>query len=102
MKWFLKTVLNGKLKIKKLLMSDNKKITDLESSKAILYMLFSIEAKLRVHTDLLIEMAEIITQKDPGAIKKETAIKMLKELKAVREKFVEDDELITMINNIKL
>lgn len=83
-------------------MSDNKKITDLESSKAILYMLFSIEAKLRVHTDLLIEMAEIITQKDPGTIKQETAIKMLKELKAVREKFVEDDELITMINNIKL
>lgn len=83
-------------------MSDNKKITDLESSKAILYMLFSIEAKLRVHTDLLIEMAEIITQKDPGTIKQETAIKMLKELKAVREKFVEDDDLITMINNIKL
>jgi hypothetical protein len=81
---------------------DHQKITELEGTKAILYMLFSIEAKLRVHTDLLIEMAEIITQKDPGVIKQETAIKMLRELKAVREKFVEDDELLNTINNIKL
>jgi hypothetical protein len=78
------------------------KIKELEGSKAILYMLFSIEAKLRVHTDLLIEMAEIITQKDPGAIRMETALKTLQELKAVREKFVEDDELLNTINNINL
>lgn len=78
-----------------------KKIKDLDGSKALLYMLFSIEAKLRVHTDLLIEMAEIITQKDPGVIQSETLLKTMKELKAVREKFVEDDELLELINNLK-
>jgi len=83
-------------------MTDKTKIRDLNGPKAILYMLFSLEAKLRVHTDLLIEMAEIITQKDPGTIKNETYLKMIKELKAVREKFVEDDELIEMINSIKI
>lgn len=78
------------------------KIKDLDGFKAMAYMMFSIEAKLRVHTELLIEMAEIITQKDPGVIKNETYLKMIKELKAVREKFVEDDELIDLINNIKI
>jgi len=80
----------------------NEKITDLDGFKAVLYMLFSIEAKLRVHTDLLIEMAEIITQKDPGEIQRETIIKTMEELKNVREKFVEDDELLNLINGIKL
>lgn len=77
-------------------------IRDLDGFKAVMYMLFSIEAKLRVHTDLLIEFAEILTSKDPGKIKYEIALKTLQELKNVREKFVEDDDLLDMINSIKL
>ena len=78
------------------------KIKDLDGFKAMTYLLFSIEAKLRVHTELLIDMAEIITQKDPGVIKKETLLKTVKELRAVREQFVEDDELLGIINNMKI
>jgi len=78
------------------------KIKDLDGFKAMTYMLFSIEAKLRVHTDLLIEMAEIITQKDPGVIRNETTLKTLRELKTVREKFVEDDELLNMIKTMEI
>lgn len=47
-------------------------VRDLNGFRAVMYMLFSIEAKLRVHTNLLIEMSEVITQKDPGVIKNDT------------------------------
>lgn len=77
-------------------------VRNLDGFKAVMYMLFSIEAKLKVHTDMLIEFADILTNKDPETIKNETYVKMLKELKSVREKFVEDDELLAVINNIKL
>lgn len=77
-------------------------IKDLDGFRAVMYMLFSLEAKMKVHTELMIEFAEILTQKDPGEIKTEVYTKMVKELRTVREKFVEDDDLLHMINTIKL
>ncbi len=53
--------------------------------KTILYMLFSLEAKLRVQQDLLIEIADILTNKPPGDIKKEIALQTLAELKKIKE-----------------
>jgi hypothetical protein len=78
------------------------KIKELEGTKAMLYMLFAIEARLKVQTDILIEMAEIITQKDAGTISQEIAQKTIKELKAIKDRFVEDDELLAFINNLKV
>ncbi len=48
-------------------------------------MLFSLEAKLRVQQDLLIEIADILTHKEPGIIKNEVAIKTIAELKKIRD-----------------
>lgn len=58
----------------------------------ILYMLFSIEAKLRVHTDILIELADILTDKNPDQIKQEIALKTIAELKKVRDQMNEFKE----------
>ena len=83
-------------------MPEPKQIRQLDGMKAVLYMLFSIEAKLRVQTDLLIEMADILTEKDPDQIRNEVILKTLQELKKVRSSFVESDELLDIINNMKL
>jgi hypothetical protein len=76
-------------------------ITELQGAKAILYMMFAIEARLQAQTELLIEMAEIITQKDAGVITKEYAQKTLVELKNIKNRFVEDDDILAFINNLK-
>lgn len=60
----------------------------------ILYMLFSIEAKLRVHTDILIELADILTDKNPDQIKQEIALKTIAELKKVRDQMNEFKEIL--------
>lgn len=83
-------------------MPEPKQIRQLDGMKAVLYMLFSIEAKLRVQTDLLIEMADILTEKNPDQIRIEVLLKTLQELKKVRSSFVESDELLNVINNMKL
>lgn len=83
-------------------MSEEQKIQDLNGFRAVMYMLFSIEAKLNVQTAVLIDLAEIVTQKPAGDIRNEIALKTLDEMKKLREKFVEDDELLSLINKIKI
>lgn len=51
----------------------------------ILYMLFAIEAKLNAQQDLLIELADILTNKNPDQIRSEMALKTIAELKKVKE-----------------
>ena len=82
-------------------MGEEKKLTELDGNKAILYMLFALEAKMNAQTKIIVEMAEIITQKDPGTITNEMALNTLTELRKIRDRFVEDDELLAMIKKME-
>lgn len=71
-----------------------------DSLETIVYMLLSLEAKLNAQAQLLIEITDILTRKDPGQVEKEYTKKCIEEHREVLRKMIEDKNVIQSIKNM--